>query len=101
SLPAFLASPQALEHVARGKAIGNCADRGLKIADREPGLRTEPAVRCADAEAALVDREHRFVARPSLHERRAAVQPIGQMADGERVSLGWIVFHDDAEIIEG
>ena len=43
-------------------------------------------------------RQHALVARPILHERRAAAQPVGEIADGERVSFGGIVFHDDAEI---
>jgi hypothetical protein len=44
---------QAIKHIARGKAVGDLADRSLKITDREAGAGTEQAVRVADIEAAL------------------------------------------------
>src|SRR5579862_6994455 len=109
-IPAWLRLAQAVEHAGGGKTVRNEADRGLKIADGDAGARAEEAVGGADIETvagelllqlvALVEREHALVARPILHERRAAAQPVGEIADGERVSFGGIVFHDDAEILQ-
>src|SRR5215831_16086358 len=102
--------PQAVKQSARRESIGNFADRRLEIADGEPGPRTEQAVGLAGVETAprqqllhlvaLIERENTLLARPRLHERSAAAQPIGKMADRERIGLGGIVFHDDAEILQ-
>src|SRR5580692_6790079 len=101
---AWLRLAQPVEHAGGGKTVRNKADRGLKIADADAGARAEEAVGSADIETVagelllqlntLVHRQHPLVARPILHERRAAAQPVGEIADGERVSLGGIVFHD-------
>src|SRR5262245_64694684 len=74
------------------------------------GLAPEPAVGLAHIISArrkmllqLVAfraREHAFVPWPSLHEGLAAAQPIGEMADGERIGFGRVVFHDHAEILQ-
>src|SRR4029077_16905111 len=102
--------PQTIEHDARGKAVRDLAVGGLEIADGDTRARTEKPVRLADVVAAarqqllhleaLAHRPRALVARPGLHERPAAAQPVGKMSDGERISLGRIVFHDDAEILQ-
>src|SRR5271169_3338416 len=106
---AWLRLAQPVEHAGGGKTVRNQADRGLKIADGDAGARAKEPVGGADIKAvagelllqliALVKGEHALVARPSLHERRAAAQPVGEIADGQRISFGGIVFHDDAEIL--
>ena len=92
------------------KPVRNLADRRLEIANGKPGQRPDQAVGLADSKAAarqkllhlvaLVEREHALVARPGLHERRAAAHAVGKMADGKRIGFGGIVFHDDAEIFQ-
>src|SRR5580693_1202006 len=96
-LAAWLRLPQPVEHAGGGKTVRNKPDRGLKIAQRDAGARAEEAIGGADIKAvagelllqliALVEREHALVARPILHERRAAAQPVGEIADGQRVSF--------------
>src|ERR1700731_4253563 len=105
---AWLRLSQPVEHAGGGKTVRNKADRGLKIADGDASARAEQPVRGADIKTAagelllqlntLVHRQHALVARPILHERRAAAPPVGEIADRERVSFGGIVFHDAAEI---
>ena len=83
-VPPALWLPQAVKYGARGKAVGNFADRSLEIADREPGSRAEQAVGLAGVEAAprqqllhfiaLIERENALIARPGLHERPAAAR---------------------------
>src|SRR6201999_886306 len=97
-----------VEDAGRREAVRDAADLGLEIADRRAGLGTEPAVRIAHVVAAaqqqflqfqpLGTREHTLVARPVLHEGAGSAQTIGKVTDGQRISLGGIVFHDDAEI---
>src|ERR1700683_4349009 len=75
---AALRLPQAVEHHAGGKAVGDLAGGGLEVADGDAGARAEETVRLADVEAAphqtllqfvtLGDGEHALVARPGLHE---------------------------------
>src|SRR5580693_5053389 len=95
---AWLRLTQPVEHAGGGKTVRNKADRGLKIADGDAGARAKQPVGGADIKTVagelllqlntLVHREHALVARPILHERRAAAQPVGEIADGERISLG-------------
>src|SRR5580704_3202974 len=102
---AWLRLAQPVEHAGGGKTVGNEADRGLKIADGDAGARAEEAIGGADIETVagelllqlntLVHRQYALVARPILHERRAAAQPVGEITDGQRVGFGRIVFHDD------
>src|SRR5689334_1592253 len=87
--------PQAVEQAARRKAVGELAGGGLEIADGDAGARAEQPIGLADVVAAarqqllhlesLAHRQRALVARPGLHERPAAAQPVGEMADGERV----------------
>ena len=73
-------------------------------------LRSDEAVGRADPETALRQKllqfvtllggQHPFVARPGMQHRAAAAHAVGQIAGAERVSLGGIVFHDDAEILQ-
>src|SRR5579862_7054742 len=100
---AWLRLAQPVEHAGGGKTVRNEADRGLKIADSDAGARAKQPIGGADIKAvagelllqliALVERQHALVARPILYERRATAQPVGEIADGERVSFGGIVFH--------
>src|SRR5580704_18227986 len=100
---AWLRLAQPVEHARGGKTVRNKADRGLKVADGDAGARAKQSVGGADIKTvagelllqliALVQRQHPLVARPVLYERRAAAQPVGEIADGERVSFGGIVFH--------
>src|SRR6185437_9799838 len=93
-----LARAQLVEDDRRGKAVGNLSDRGLEIADRGSCPGAELAVGLADVVAAvhqqllqlqpLVAREHALVTRPSLRERLPAAQPVGKMADRERIGFG-------------
>src|ERR1700686_5184286 len=95
---AWLRLPQPVEHAGGGKTVRNEANRGLKIADGDAGARAEEPVGGADIETvagelllqliALVERQHALVARPILHERRAAAQSVGEASDGQRVSFG-------------
>src|SRR5437764_4272944 len=108
--PAALSAPQPLQDRRRGEPVGHLPDRGLEVAQRAAGLAAEPAIGLAHVVAArgkmllqlvaLRSREHPFVPRPSLHEGIPAAQPIGEIADGERIGFGRIVFHDDAEILQ-
>jgi hypothetical protein len=41
-----------------------------------------------------------FLPWPWLHERRAAAQAVGEVADRQRVSLRRVVFHDHPEILQ-
>ena len=64
--------PQAVEHGARGKAVGDLAGRRLEIADGDAGARAEQAVRLIEGGliVALATREpKRFEA--SLQDVRA------------------------------
>src|SRR5271156_6878382 len=74
----LLLPAQAVEPFARGKTVRNLADRGLKTADGDAGLRAQEPVGLADIKAvprqellqliAFVGRQHAFVARPALHQ---------------------------------
>src|SRR5262245_3538303 len=80
------------------------------MAQRAAGFAAEAAVGLAHVVAAggqallqlvtFLPRQHAFVSRPRLHERLPAAQPVREMADGERVGLGRVVFHDDAKILQ-
>ena len=109
--------PPKRPHFHRSRAIGCATGPGLwprqsrpERARSRPGSRAraarlgaEPAGRLAAVEAllqqqllqlaALIAREHRLVARPGLHDRLAAAQPVGEVADRQRVGLRRIVFH--------
>src|SRR5437899_12107145 len=103
-------SAQAVQDFARGEAVGNEARFRLEVADGGAAPGAEPAVRLAHVEAAarqpllqlepFLAGERALLARPGLGERLAAAQPVGEMPDGERIGLGRVVFHDDAEIVE-
>ena len=87
------AAPQPVQYLGGGKSVGRGADRGLEAAQGLPGGAAELAIGGALVEAALRQqllqfqpfgpRQHPFLARPWLHERRAAAQPVGEMADGD------------------
>ena len=106
----LVSASQPGQDCGRGKAVRNEPDRGLVVAHRGARLGAEPAVRLAGVEALavqqflhfapLVARQHRLVARPRLHERLAAAQPVGEMADRQRIGLRRVVFHDDAEVVQ-
>ena len=103
-------TPQPLQHVGGGKTVRRRPDRGLEAAQRLPGLAAELAVRRALVEAALGQkllqfqpfgaRQHPFLPRPGLHERRPAAQAVGEMADRQRIGLRRVVFHDHPEILQ-
>src|SRR5712692_6237279 len=105
---AELPAPEPLQHRPGSKPVGHLADGRLELAQRVAGLAAEPAVRFAHIEAALGEmllqlvalraREHALVPRPGLRERLPAAQPVADIADGERIGLGRIVFDDRAEI---
>src|SRR6267378_8342702 len=92
-----LAPSEALQHVGGGKSVRWGADRGLEAAQGFPGLPAELAVGGAAVEAALDQkllqfqplgaRQHPFLPRPRLHERRPAAQAVGKMADCQRIGL--------------
>ena len=42
--------------------------------------------------------QHALVARPTLRERPCPAQPVGQMADRQRVGFGRVVLHDRLEV---
>ena len=71
---AWLRLAQAVEHVARGKAVRNLPDRGLKVADGDAGARAEQTVGLADIEAAPRQQLLQLVAlvAASARARRAA-----------------------------
>src|ERR1700731_4378160 len=94
---------QPLQHVGGGKSVGGGSDRGLEAAQRLPGLAAELAVGSAAVKTALRQELLQFQPfrpRPRLHERRAAAQAVGEMADRQRIGLGRIVFHDPPEILQ-
>src|SRR4029079_6554558 len=47
---------------------------------------------------ALRPRQNALISRPVLRKRAPAAQPVRQMPDRQSVSLGGVVFHDDAEV---
>src|SRR5262245_10552419 len=89
-----LPGPQTLQNRRRGEAVGYRPDRSLECAQSGAALGAQAAVRLADVIAAprqellqlvaLVAREHALMARPRLHDRPAAAQPVGEMADRKR-----------------
>src|SRR5262245_43794828 len=96
-----LSAAEPLQDPRRGEAVGHLPDRRLELAQRAAGFTPEPAIGLAHVIAArrevllqlvaLRPRKHAFMPRPSLHERLPAPQPIGEIADGERIGLGGIV----------
>ena len=72
-----------------------CAGRG----DRQVSPTSKPRrARSCCISITLGDRERALVARPACMNGPPPRKPVGEMSDGERVSLRRIVFHDDAEI---
>src|SRR5205823_9024010 len=106
----ILPPPEPLQHVGGGKSVRRRPDRGLEAAQRLARLAAELAVGGAAIEAALRQqllqlqplgaRQLPFLARPGLHERRAAAQAVGKVADRQRVSLCRIVLHDHPEVLQ-
>src|SRR5262245_36090467 len=92
-----LPRPQPLQDRNRGDTIRDQPAARLEVPHRKAGLVAEPAARLADIEAearelllqlqALVAGEHALLARPGLHDRTAAAQPVGEMPDRERIGL--------------
>src|SRR3954471_16076293 len=107
---AWLPPPQPGQDRGGGKTVRNEPDRGLVVAHRGARLGPQPSVRLAGVEALAVQQflhlaalrqcQHRLMTRPRLHERVAAAQPVGEMADRHRIGLRRIVFHDDAEVVQ-
>ena len=105
---AWLRLTKPVQHARRGKPVRNQPDRGLIIADRDPGTRPEETIGIADIETvprqkllqlqALIKGKHALIARPFLHERCTAAHSVGEIPDRQRVSFRRIVFHDDAKI---
>src|SRR6476661_5439344 len=102
--------PQPLQHGGSGKPICGDPDRGLEAPQRLACLAAELAVRNTTVEAALGQellqfqplgaRQFAFPARPGLHEGRPAAQPVGEMADRQRIGFGRVVFHDHPKILQ-
>ena len=89
--------PRQTRRAPARSAPGNGAARCGSCRPSRPSGSPTSKPRCASMLLQLVAlgaREHALVARPGLHERPAAAQPVGEMADGERIGLGRIVFHD-------
>src|SRR5690349_8029638 len=84
------ACPQPVQHVGGGESVGWNPDRGLKTAQRVPGLPAELAVRGAKVEAAVGEkllqfqplgpRQFPLLARPALHEGLSTPEAVGKMA---------------------
>src|SRR5262249_56911709 len=97
SAGAYLAAAQPLQDRGRSKPVGHVTHGRLELAQRVAGPAPEPAVGLAHIIAArgkmllqLVafrPRKHAFVPRPSLHEGLTAAQPVGEMAEGERLGF--------------
>ena len=98
-----------LQHGGGGETVGRGADGGLEVAQRLPGFAAELAIRGALVEAALGQellqlqpfgpRQLALLPRPGLDERRPAAEPVGEMADRQRIGFRRVVFQDDAEIL--
>src|SRR4029453_3064372 len=105
-----LSAAQPLQERRRSEPVGHGPDRRLEMAQGAAGFAAEPAIGLAPIVAArrkvllqlvaLRPREHAFVPWPGLHERLPAAQPVGEMADGPRISLGRIVIYYDKEILQ-
>src|SRR5271163_245807 len=107
---AWLRLTKPVQHARRSKAVRDQPDRGLIVADRNPRARAKPAIGIADIEAVLreqllklqtlIEGEHAFVARPLLHEWRAAAHAVGEITGRQRVGFSRIIFHDHAEVLQ-
>src|SRR6476619_7539626 len=99
---------QALQDRHCGEAIRHKAAARLEIAHRRAGLLPEPPARLAHVESIAREMllqleplgagEHALLARPGLHDRPAAAQPVGEMPDGKRIGFGRVVLHQRLEI---
>src|SRR6184192_701369 len=110
NLKIALAATQPLQDRGRSEPVWHLSHRGLELAQRAAGPAAEAAVGLAHLVAAraqvllqlvtFLAGKDAFVPRPRLHEMLPAAQSVREMADGKRVGLGRVVFHDDAEILQ-
>src|SRR5262249_42825950 len=88
----------AVEQPCAGKAVGDESGRHLIALERRAGAGVDAAVRLATDVEAVPDQqllqletlgagEHALLARPRAHQRRIAAQPVGEMADRERIGF--------------
>src|SRR5438876_7200665 len=106
----MLPAAQAVQNAGRGEPIRNMAHGGLELTQCVASFAAQPPVDFADVITAprqqllqfvtLLAGEHALVPRPRLKKWLSAPQSVREMADRERVSLGWIVFHDHTEILQ-
>src|SRR5437016_4914157 len=107
-LPKSLTSPQFFEHCSGRKAIRNVPGRGLEPAESHAGPQAKVTVRLADVVATprqqflqlptFGPRENPLMPGPRLDKGVATAQPIGQIANRERIGFRGVVFHDRAEV---
>src|SRR5262249_8268754 len=92
------------------ETIRNPTVFGLEIANRAASPEPKQTVRLTHIVPvthqqllkfqALHTRQHTLIPRPILQEGAAASQTVSEVPDCQRIGLGRVVFHDDAEVVE-